>query len=269
MCARLLDTFPRERLRFVFMDTGAEHPKTYEFIRNVDAHLGLSLTCLRGEFSPTMGVGVRAVEVSIDDIGPDLGPIRSLCQKYGTPTVKTPWCTSRMKEIVHDKWCNKAFGPGRFVTWIGVRADEPMRLGRMGASPLHRFLAEIDDAAKADVLDYWSRMPFDLEIPEWLGNCVFCVKKSSLKLAVAARDEPEMAANWARMLAEAPDRLKRHGLTSENVYRGHRTLAQVCGMYENATRDELASRVRSTRATDANSCSESCEVFVGEQLELW
>jgi hypothetical protein len=264
----MLELFPRERLHFVFMDTGAEHPKTYEFIRKVDARLGLDLACLRGRFNPKMGVGVRAQRLSIDRIGQDLAPFGEMTRKYGTPAVRTAWCTSRLKEEMHDKWCDAEFGRGQYVTWIGVRADEPKRLGRVGASPAHRFLAEIDGADKADVLAFWAGMPFDLEIPEWLGNCVFCVKKSSLKLALAARDEPEMAAEWGAMLAAAPDRLKRHGLTSEHVYRGHRTLAQVCGMYEDATRDELAGRVRSTKATAANSCSESCEVFMGEQLDM-
>ena len=269
LCHRLLQEYPRDRLHFVFMDTGCEHPKTYEFIRKVDAHFGLDLVCLRGDFDSPMGVGVKPVRVSIDEIGPDMGPLRGLSQKYGTFTVATPWCTSRAKEVVHDKWCGDAFRRGGFVTWIGVRADEPKRLGRMGANPLHRFLAEVDDVDKADVLAFWSGMPFDLEIPEWLGNCVFCVKKSSLKLAVAARDEPEMAAEWAAMLAAAPNRLKLEGLTIENVYRGHRTLAQVCGLYEDATTAALKGRVRVTRATDANSCSESCEVFVSPQLDLF
>jgi hypothetical protein len=269
LCKRLLDEFPRDRLRFVFMDTGAEHPKTYEFIRKVDAHFGLGLTCLRGDSDTPMGAGVRAAEVSIDDIGQDLATFRSLCGKYGTPTVKIPACTSRLKERTFRKWANARLGRNGYVTWIGVRADEPKRLKRMGIDPLHRFLAEVDPIDKAEVLAFWAGMPFDLEIPEWLGNCVFCVKKSSLKLAVAARDEPEMAAAWMRMLADAPDRLKMPGLTSENVYRGHRTLAQICGMYEDATRDELAGRVRSTKATAANSCSESCEVFVDAQMDLF
>lgn len=205
----------------------------------------------------------------IDEIGPDLVPYRDLSAKYGTPTVKTPWCTSRLKEVTHDKWCESEFGRGGFVTWIGVRADEPKRLKNMGKDPLKRYLAEIDDADKRDVLDFWSEMPFDLEIPEWLGNCVFCVKKSKAKLALAVREEPAMASEWMAMLRSSPDRTKRDGHTSENVYRRWRTLPEIVAEYADVPTDVLRSRIRSAR-NDANTCSESCEVFVSDyQLDLF
>jgi hypothetical protein len=54
------------------------------------------------------------------------------------------------------------------------------------------YLAEIDSSDKEEIIDWWSDMPFDLEIDEWNGNCVFCPKKSDLKLAAAQRDNPEL-----------------------------------------------------------------------------
>ncbi|MBD2815963.1 phosphoadenosine phosphosulfate reductase family protein, partial [Xenorhabdus sp. Flor] len=35
-----------EDVRYVFMDTGAEHPKTYEFIRDLVQHWKIDLVCL-------------------------------------------------------------------------------------------------------------------------------------------------------------------------------------------------------------------------------
>lgn len=268
LCARLLEVFPRERLHFVFMDTGAEHAKTYEFIRNVDAHFGLRLTCLRADSSLPLGVGVRPVVVPINDIGSDLKPFQAFCGKYGTPTAKTPGCTSRMKERIYMKWGNAAFGRRQWVSWIGIRADEPKRLRRMGENPLWRFLAEIDDADKADVLEFWRGMPFDLEIPEHLGNCVFCVKKSTAKLALAARDEPKMAEAWEAMIDAAPHRAKPPGFLPTEIYRSKRTFRQVLAEYADVPTEVLRSRIRSLR-NDANTCSESCEVFVSSpQLSM-
>lgn len=269
LCSLLLESFPRERLRFVFMDTGAEHPATYDFIREVNEHFELDLVCLRCDSSLPLGKGVRPYVVSIDDIGPDLIPYRDLAAKYGTPTVATPWCTSRLKEIVHDKWCDAELGRNNYVTWIGVRADEPKRLGGVGKSPLKRYLAELDDADKQDVLAYWRDMPFDLQIPEHLGNCVFCVKKSQAKLALACRDEPLMASQWMQMLDESPNRTKRPPMTSESVYRGKRRLQSIIEEYEDVPTEVLRGRIRSSR-NDANTCAESCEVFVGDmQLSLF
>lgn len=269
LCSLLLERYPRDRLRFVFMDTGAEHPATYDFIRKVNDHFGLDLICLRCDSSRPLGKGVYPYVVSIDDIGQDLVPFRDLSAKYGTPTAKTPACTSRMKERIFSKWCQHQFGRDQYVAWIGVRADEPKRLGKMGLSPLMRFLAELDDADKQDVLAYWRDMPFDLEIPEWLGNCVFCIKKSDAKLALAVREEPDMAEEWMTMLREATNRTKPEGLTSENVYRSSRTLLQVISSSASLTTDELRAKVMSYR-NDSNTCAESCEVFVGAtQLSLF
>jgi len=263
LCTRLLEMFPRERLRFVFMDTGAEHPATYDFIRQVDEHLGLELVCLRGDSDTPMGAGVEPRVVGLGDIQRDHVPFASLCGKYGTPTVKIPACTSRLKERTFRKYATRKYGADGYVAWVGVRSDEPRRLGRMGESPFMRYLAEIDDATKQDVLDYWADQPFDLGIAEHLGNCVFCVKKSNLKLALAARDEPEMAVEWADMLRSAPDRLKGDGLTSENVYRENRTFGQVLAQFADVATDDLRSRVRSSRR-DTSVCSESCEPFIAQ-----
>lgn len=39
------------------------------------------------------------------------------------------------------------------------------------------FMAEITEFEKEDVLNWWKQQPFDLQIPEHLGNCVFCIKR--------------------------------------------------------------------------------------------
>lgn len=266
LCSVLLDKFDRDDLCFVFLDTGAEHPKTYDFIRKVDAHYGLGLVCLRCDADQPRGVGqgVAPYVVSISGIGQDLVPFRSLCAKYGTPSSRTPFCTRDLKENIYTKWCNAEFGRGQWVSWLGIRADEPRRLSRVGDSPLRRYMAEVDDADKRDVLDFWREMPFDLGIKEHLGNCVFCVKKSSAKLALAARDEPLMAAEWEAMIDTA--RLNPRGERTF-AYRGSKTFSQVLAEYADVPTEALRGRIRSFR-NDANTCSESCEVFMSDPRQL-
>ena len=57
---------------YVFMDTGAEHPKTYEFVRNVVDHFGIKLHCIRAKVNKEHGVGVTYQELSVNEIGWDL-----------------------------------------------------------------------------------------------------------------------------------------------------------------------------------------------------
>lgn len=261
LCHLMIEKFGRENVDFIYMDTGAEHPKTYEFIRNVDKFLGLNLVCLRGDFNQPLGSGHTYNVFSVYDIGADLKPYRGMVSKYGTPTVASGWCTSRMKEEVHDKYCNDTYGKRGYQTWIGIRADEPRRLKGVGKREDLRYMAEISGAEKQDVLNWWKKQPFDLGIDEWLGNCVFCFKKSNLKLAAAAIDAPEQLNDWLEMVETAPDRNKRGEYTSNNMHRNQMTLLQVVGLFDGSTGEEIKARIRGGKMIDTNSCSESCEVF--------
>ena len=97
LCKVMIDKFGKDNVDFIFMDTGAEHPKTYEFIRKVNDEFGLNLVCLRGDFNQPLGKGHSYKIVSINDICGDLKPYKEMVNKYGTPTVASGWCTSRMK----------------------------------------------------------------------------------------------------------------------------------------------------------------------------
>lgn len=240
---------------FIFMDTGAEHPKTYEFIRNIIKHWKIKLTCLRVIPNPEMNKPSTYEILSASQIGPDLEPWKRMLRKYGHPYVGGAFCTDRMKTVPFIKYCDERFGRGNYTTWLGMRIDEPKRIT---PKPGIRYLAEISDFEKQDVIDWWRDQPFDLEIQEHLGNCVFCIKKSIQKVALAAKDEPELAANFIHTLQTfdvKPDKV---------MYRSNNSLEQVIALFSDTGRDELASRMTSMRQYDTGSCSESCEAFSGQ-----
>lgn len=240
---------------FIYMDTGAEHPKTYEFIRNIAKHWKLKLTCLRVIPNPEMSKASTYEELSVEDIGPDLEPWKRMLRKYGHPYVGGAFCTDRMKTVPFTKYCEEHFGKGNYMTWLGIRADEPKRLRpREGFG----YLANISNFDKQDVLDWWEEQPFDLGIQEHLGNCVFCIKKSLQKVSLAAKDEPVLAQEFITMLDE-------NDVKDDKVmYRSNNTLSQVIALFADTERSELASRMRSMRQYDTGSCSESCEAFANE-----
>lgn len=186
-----IEQFGPDNVDVVCMDTGAEHPGTYEFIRKFDEYIkekyGVEITYLRTDFDTPLGKGNGYHVVGIDGIGPDLKPFSEMMAKYGTPYIGGMFCTDRMKLVPFTKYCQEKYGKGSYETWLGIRADEPNRLSKKKGI---RYLAEISDFEKQDVIDFWKEMPFDLEIEEWNGNCVFCPKKSNLKLAAAQRDNP-------------------------------------------------------------------------------
>jgi formate-dependent nitrite reductase cytochrome c552 subunit len=94
-----------------------------------------------------------------------------------------------MAAFIREKLRWKA---GSYSTAVGIRYDELDRF-----NPNHDKLGIIYPLLdwkieKEDILTYWKMMPFDLNIPEHEGNCVWCWKKSKRKLMTLAMTKPEV-----------------------------------------------------------------------------
>lgn len=254
-----------DNTHYVFMDTGAEHPKTYEFIRNCVKYLGIEITCLRVKVNPKHGVGASYQVVPLKNCKPDLQPWYDYTQKYGMAHVTMPKCTDVMKINPFTKYCNDTFGKGNYITWLGIRTDEPKRIKEIDGI---KYLAEISDKDKADILDWWAGRPFDLDLPEWLGNCVFCIKKGAPRIALAQIDEPQLAEDWESMVYRSGMYVtagrKEKGIANEACYRNYQTFKGIRTAFKNQTRKDIVARQRSS----SGGCTESCEVAT-LQMELF
>lgn len=262
-------------VEYVFCDTGAEHPKTYEFIRNVVKHFGINLTVLKTIIYDEIGKGNGYKVISLDDAKWDLSAMKKMVEKYGNFTVSRPKCTDRLKTICLDKYRRERYGAGNYCTWLGMRIDEPARLkfindnlelfNNRNNNPQNiKYLAEISAFTKQDILNWWSEMPFDLEIEEHLGNCVFCIKKSDIKIARAAREEPELFAEWAQTMTGEHVRLlpsDKYGVGK--IYRNWQSPEQLIEKFSDVDDFEIARTQRFTAKLD-DGCGESCEAFAGQ-----
>ena len=253
-----LSIYGKENVDVVYMDTGAEHPLTYKFINDLVNVFGVSVTCLRGNFDQPLGVGVGYNVVELSNCKFDLVPFKAMMKKYGVPYIGGMFCTDRMKLTPYKKYCDEKYGKKNYETILGIRADEPARLRYR---PFISYLADICDDEKQDILNWWKEQVFDLEIDEWLGNCVFCPKKSNLKLAAAQRDEPELYQEWLDMLYSDSVRVDDNTGHYSKMYRGNQSLESLIATFDGSTCQEIKARIRGTKSLDTNSCSESCEVF--------
>jgi len=267
MVLELIKRFGKENVDVLFFNTGAEHPKTYEFIQRFVEHFDIDLTCVEVVVNKE-GMGRKFSNswkiVPVDSMGWDMSLMRDVMGKYGRPSHNAAVCTRELKEYTSERYVKATYEKGNFEVWLGMRADEPRRV-HVGRKH-YRYLAEISDADKQDVLDFWSEQPFDLEIQEHLGNCVFCIKKSMGKVALAIEDEPELAKEWAKVLQEANNRedLPDHYAKLNGagiIYRGNNTFDSLQAKYAELSRDELAKTLTSMRQYDTGSCTESCEAF--------
>lgn len=268
LCKLMIELFGRDSVTFIYMDTGAEHPKTYDFIRKVNSEFELNLVCLRTQFNPELGEANSYDIVDIDSIGPDYKPWIDMLSKYGTPyNPGGAFCTDRMKLVPFTKYCNDRFGRKNYTTWLGIRTDEPKRLKPKDG---YRFLAEISEFEKIDILDWWDNQQFNLEIPEHLGNCVFCIKKGINKVALAAKDEPLLADAFKSVIESSEVRIvDQRKSPSLEMYRGRQSLGQIIQTFKDVDAEEIRVNLRGAKRFDSGSCSESCEIFSSEQLDLF
>lgn len=134
------------------------------------------------------------------------------------------------------------------------------RIASLDKDNLH-YLAEICDYEKSDILTYWSKMPFDLTIDEWSGNCKFCPKKSNLKLAASKIDSPKSYSKFVSLLNSSSVRVDDKTGSKDVMYRGKQSLESLIATFNGVTGEQIKARIRGGKMIDTNSCSESCEVF--------
>ncbi|WGS43719.1 hypothetical protein LFL97_09445 [Burkholderia sp. JSH-S8] len=112
------------------------------------------------------------------------------------------------------------------------------------------------------VLAYFEQFDRDLAIPEYRGNCKTCHKKSKRKLQLVYQETPQAF--------EFPSFIERNysHVGPDNVpgprkqYRGYTSATELIAEFQAASRIPMS-------AIEDGGCSESCEVYETEQLELF
>jgi hypothetical protein len=234
-----------------FQNVGCENAKTYDFIDRIEQDLGRPVYRLefrapaRGE--PPIKATFEIVEHSkLWRRGIRGGPYGDMLECLKTFRAKhkglgpvAPWarsriCTAYLKIRTQRKFCaSLGWGHQRdYTEYVGLRADEPDRVAKMRERNDKLDTDEIAPLAdagitKPDVMKFWSTKPFDLDLPEHLGNCEDCFMKDEADLATAMMDpgRTTSAEDWiwveenygpmrrgrpsyAQVLAEAPDRME-------------------------------------------------------------
>lgn len=127
-------------LRFVFADTGHEHPQTYNYIEYLRGALGVEIETVRADFSADIerkrtvvqtkwraeGVSERVIERALSVLHPTGNPFLDLCLWKGRfPSTRARFCSQELKhkpiQAVFDDLID---GAQAVVSWQGVRADE-------------------------------------------------------------------------------------------------------------------------------------------------
>lgn len=237
----------------LFANTGCEHPKTLEFVRNCERKFGWNVIWLEAVIREGYRVGTTYQEVSFATAALDGVPYEAMIAKYGIPNTMFPHCTRELKQRPIEAWCRENLGTAHPLTAIGIRTDETRRVSKTQSNIIYP-LIDWFPSDKQDVNDFWERMPFSLGLPPHLGNCVWCWKKSNTKLLAAMSDIPEAFDFPARMEKEYG--IDRRG-KPVTFFRQHRSTEDLRKML-------LETGVPPEQMLDTSPCSESCEFIQTE-----
>jgi 3'-phosphoadenosine 5'-phosphosulfate sulfotransferase (PAPS reductase)/FAD synthetase len=197
-------------VRVTFANTGKEMPQTLDFVQACEDRWGCSIQWL--EYKEHAEPQQRWRRVN-GDPSRDGEPFKAVIRnRQYLPNPVTRFCTIELK-IRPMKLYAQSLGWKDWVVAIGLRADEQRRVASTRARSGKEGWENLTPLAtagitKADVVEFWSKQNFDLNLPNIggvtpHGNCDLCFLKSAATIGGIMRDLPDRAQWWIEAEAEA------------------------------------------------------------------
>lgn len=254
-------------IRFVFANTGEEDEETLRFADRCDKAFGLDLIWLEAVVDPRPRKGTGFKIVSFETASRNGEPFEAVVQKFGVANKAYPNCNRELKQRPIDAYFRSiGWSHKRRFTCIGMRVDEQDR--RSSEADKKNFVYPLMDwwpMTKKEVIDSWKTEPFDLYLPEHLGNCKWCWKKSLRKHMTLAVDYPEVFEFPRRMMAQYGDRGPGNIDGQRRFFRRNMTVEDIFA----ESRKPFEKFVDGNHVFDpeldvGSGCGESCEIGADE-----
>lgn len=186
-----------------FCNTGKEYPQTLDFVQECSDRWQVPILWLEYRNYPMRRGGRRdprhdALVVNHRTASRDGQPFdQMVAAKKLLPNVDKRICTFYLKVEVVRWFVQRRLGWKFHINALGMRADEPQRINKALFEeckieyPL--WYGEVD---KEEVLSFWSRSDFDLDLPPDKSNCNLCFLKGVSTLVPIIREDPSQADWW-------------------------------------------------------------------------
>lgn len=187
-------------VKIIFANTGKEMLETLDFVQECSVRWDVPITWL--EYRS----GKKWAVVSYETASRDGEPFEALItDRNFLPNPVARICTVEMKILTIERHATKDLGWEFFTNVVGIRADEPKRVAKLGDSGRAAFgryaplaLASI---TSGDVGEFWKKQPFDLRLPNnkgktMHGNCDLCFLKGEAQIMSLIREQPNRAIWW-------------------------------------------------------------------------
>lgn len=198
--------------KVLFANTGKEMPETLDFVQECSERWGVPITWL--EYCYADGKHTFA-EVDWHTASRNGEPFAQVIKhRRMLPNPRVRFCTVELKVRTMHRYL-KANGWTEWTSVVGIRADEPRRVAKLGnqdygshevrCAPL-----ATDGVTAAQVGAFWAASEFDLRLPNhggktMHGNCDLCFLKGGDQVLSLIRERPERAVWWMQQEAYAAD----------------------------------------------------------------
>jgi hypothetical protein len=238
--------------KFVFANTGKEREETLIFLDRCQQEWGLEVTWVEAVTHMREGIACTHRIVDFPNASRHGEPFEQMIRKYGIPNMNYLHCTRELKANAIRSYM-QSIGWTDYKIAQGIRADEPRR-----SKPKDGIiypLVHIWPTMKWEILDWWNKQPFDLQLKDHQGNCDCCHKKNINKLVRIAQENEQAFGWWGEM--ETKYGCSGHNLDGNprTFFRGHRSASDIVAMSKLLVPPE-----KLYEEEDAG-CSESCEAF--------
>ncbi len=255
-------------LVFVFMNTGQEEEETLIFVNQCDKRWGLGVVWIEAVVNTELGKGTdyKVVDFHSAHRGGDI--FRAVARKYGLFNKKWTHCNREMKLKPFERY-RKDHHPGSWRA-LGIRVDEIDRISPNAEKAKVMYpLFNMNPMTKPEIIKWWSMQSFDLKLPEHLGNCITCWKKSDRKLYTVWHETPEVFDLFLNLETD-PDVIAATEARPKNpgfIYRGYRSTADLIRDAQGSFKMYRDPNFNQEDDT-SNGCSESCSPYTPEQIDM-
>ena len=186
-----------------FANTGKEDEATLKFVHDCETNWNVPITWL--EYADANKPADRWKTVQFDSASRNGEPFEMLINKKKyLPNTFARFCTQELKILPINKYMS-SIGFDEFVTFVGIRHDEPRRVAQMkNNKDIKETPLASAGVVVSDVLGFWEKQNFNLDTVtvngnSLLSNCDLCFLKKTDHLLGLVADKPERAIWWAQM----------------------------------------------------------------------
>jgi 3'-phosphoadenosine 5'-phosphosulfate sulfotransferase (PAPS reductase)/FAD synthetase len=209
-----------DEAKVCFANTGKEEEATLRFVDRCSKEWKVPITWV--EYAEAEDTKDRFRVVTFESASRNGEPFEAIIRKRNyLPNPVSRFCTVEMKVRAIHRYL-KSIGWTEWDSMLGIRADEPRRLAKIGNQDYGKHEEKIAPlgrvgATKEMVGAFWEQQTFDLELPNiggvtYHGNCDLCYLKGASQIRSLIAEKPERATWWIKMealaLASAPSGAK-------------------------------------------------------------